>query len=263
MLDVPEVIDYIAVARITAQNDDVWANMALYRDSDGDGLWRIIPYDTNLSFGEMYAGDNAANVGIHATDDNNKSDPLYGGSQYLTFYSTNYNQIYDAIISNPVARSMLLRRMRTLMDQFLQPPGTPYSDRTIETKLDELAAEIAPEAALDRQTWGWPVGAGPYGLGTPSLAQAVSDIKTLYLDPRRTHLYVDHSLNTSYPTYAGIPAAQQDGVSINFGSYDANPVSGNQDEEYLTLVNPNSVAVDISGWKLSGVVDFTFEGGTA
>ncbi len=101
---------------------------------------------------------------------------------------------------------MLLRRMRTLMDEFLQPPGTPYGDRTIETKLDELAAEIAPEAALDRQTWGWPVGAGPYGLGTPSLAQAVSDIKTLYLDPRRTHFYVDHSLNTSYPTYADIPA---------------------------------------------------------
>ena len=60
------------------------------------------PYDTNLSFGEMYAGDNAANVGIHATDDNNKSDPLYGGSPYLTFYSANYNQIYDAIISDPV-----------------------------------------------------------------------------------------------------------------------------------------------------------------
>ena len=79
---------------------------------------------------------------------------------------------------------------------------------------------------------------------------------------RGAHLYVDHSLNTSYPTYAGIPAAQQDGVSINFGSYDANPISGYQDEEYLTLVNPNTVAVDISGWKLSGGVDFTFEDGT-
>ena len=69
-------------------------------------------------------------------------------------------------------------------------------------------------------------------MGTPSFAQAISDIKTQYLDPRRTHMYVDHSLNTSYPDYAGIPAEQQDGLIINFGSYDVNPVSGNQDQEY-------------------------------
>jgi hypothetical protein len=262
MLDLPQVINYIAMARITMECDDVWANMTLYRDSDGDGLWRIIPYDMNLSFGQMYAGDNAANGGIHVNDDNNKAHPLYGGSQYRTFSSSNYNQIYDAIISNPTTREMLLRRMRSLMDEYLQPPGTPYADRTIENMLDDFAAKCATEANLDRAKWGWPVGAAPYGMGTPSFAQAVSDIKTQYLDPRRTHMYVDHSLNINYPEYAGIPSAQQAGLAINFGSYDACPISGNQDEEYITLVNPNSVAVDISGWKISGGIDYTFESGT-
>jgi hypothetical protein len=265
MLDVPQVINYIAMARITMECDDVWANMTLYRDSDGDGLWRIIPCDLNLSFGQMYAGENAANSGIHVNDDNSKAHPLYGGSEYKVFYNNsfyNYNQIYDAIISNPTTRDMLLRRMRSLMDEYLQPPGTPYADRTIENMLDDLAAKCTQEANLDRAKWGWPVGAAPYGMGTPSFAQAISDIKTQYLDPRRTHMYVDHSLNINFPEYAGIPPAQQAGLAINFGSYDANPISGNQEEEYLTLVNPNSVAVDISGWKLSGGIDFTFKSGT-
>ncbi len=60
--------------------DDVWANMSLYRDSDGDGLWRIIPFDMNLSFGQMYASEYYANSGIHASDDELKAHPLYGGS---------------------------------------------------------------------------------------------------------------------------------------------------------------------------------------
>ena len=33
MLDLPEVINYLAGARWCAENDDVWANMTLYRDT--------------------------------------------------------------------------------------------------------------------------------------------------------------------------------------------------------------------------------------
>ncbi|MGD0516587.1 MAG: lamin tail domain-containing protein, partial [Thermoguttaceae bacterium] len=265
MLDLPEVINYIAVARIAMECDDVWANMTLYRDSDGDGLWRIIPLDMNLSFGAMYAGEYSANSGIHANDDYLKAHPLYGGSEYQVVYNSdffNFNQIYDVIISNPTTREMLLRRMRTIMDEYLQPPGTPYSNLTIENKLDEYYAKCATEAALDQAKWGWGTAYAADGLGTPTFQQAIQDIKTQYLAVRREHLYVDHSLNTSYPEYANIPPAQQDGLTINFGSYDACPISGNQDQEYLTLVNPNSAAVDISGWKLSGGIDFTFASGT-
>ena len=32
MLDIPEVINYLAGARWCAENDDVWANMSIYRD---------------------------------------------------------------------------------------------------------------------------------------------------------------------------------------------------------------------------------------
>jgi hypothetical protein len=265
MLDLPQVINYIAIARIVMECDDVWANMSIYRDSDGDGLWRIIPCDLNLSFGQMYAGEYSANSGIHANDDYLKAHPLYGGSEYLVIYHNgffDYNQIYDAIMMNPDTRAMLLRRMRTLMDEYLQPPGTPYENRTLENMLDEFVARAGVEANLDKEKWGWPPQGGPYGMGTPTFEQAIEDIKTQYLDLRRLHMYVDHSLNTSYPEYADIPPVQQDGLTINFGSYDACPISGNQEEEYLTLVNPNDVAVDISGWKLTGGVEFTFASGT-
>jgi hypothetical protein len=49
---------------------------------------------------------------------------------------------------------------------------------------------------------------------------------------------------------------------INFGVIEANPASGNQDQEYVQLLNPNSFAVDISDWRLTGGVEHTFHGGT-
>jgi hypothetical protein len=49
---------------------------------------------------------------------------------------------------------------------------------------------------------------------------------------------------------------------INFATIEANPVSGNQEEEYLQLVNPNSIAVDISDWQLTGGISHTFAPGT-
>jgi hypothetical protein len=59
-----------------------------------------------------------------------------------------------------------------------------------------------------------------------------------------------------------IPNAQPANPEINFGSFEYNPPSGNQDEEYIQLTNPNSYAVDISGWKLSGGIEHTFLPGT-
>ncbi|MCX6481545.1 MAG: CotH kinase family protein, partial [Mycobacterium sp.] len=46
-------VNYLAVARITQEGDDVWANMVIHRDSDRTGEWRIIPFDTNLSWGQL------------------------------------------------------------------------------------------------------------------------------------------------------------------------------------------------------------------
>ncbi len=61
----------------------------------------------------------------------------------------------------------------------------------------------------------------------------------------------------------GIPYAQPDDVVLEFGStIEFNPTSGDQDEEYFTIVNPNDIAVDISGWRVEGSASTTFAEGT-
>jgi hypothetical protein len=58
---------------------------------------------------------------LEATVDGSKSHPLYGGSST----GGNYNRLYDVIVQLPETRQMLLRRERSIMDGWIQPPGTP------------------------------------------------------------------------------------------------------------------------------------------
>jgi hypothetical protein len=268
-IDIPATINYLTVARITQEGDDVWANMVIHRDSDGTGEWRIIPFDTNLSWGQLYYADYpAGNATLSANTDRNKSHPLYGNIQCWTldYAGQRYNRFYDAIISVPDTRAMLLRRMRSIMDQYLQPPGTAAP--LLESMLDAHVARITPEATLDRNQWGWPPVAGPYGLGNDSLTTAISEIKSLFITPRRTHFFTTHTSTTSVgisnTSSAGIPATPQPAAfPITIAGFDAFPVnSTTQNEEYVQLTNPNTFAADISGWSLAGAIRFSFKGGT-
>ena len=89
MLDLPNVISYLVAARFAQENDDVWANMSLYHDNDGDNLWRIIGFDMNLSWGAFFLDNPDNDQGIQATNDKHKSFPLYGSSQALSLTGGN------------------------------------------------------------------------------------------------------------------------------------------------------------------------------
>ena len=266
-VDLPAVVNYLAAARMMQEADDVWANMCIHRDSDGTGEWRIVPFDTNLSWGQLYYGAQTNHTTLFATADNNKSHPLYGGTACRPDYATGlYNRFYDAIISVPRTRAMLLRRTRTLMDAYLQPPGTVNG--FFEQQLDAHVARIAPEVALDRAQWGWPPIGGPYGLGNDDLTTAVNEIKTLFIAPRRTHYFTTHTSTTNVglanANSAGIPnAAQSASFPMTIAAYDYNPTdAGKQNAEWIQLTNPNAFDADLSGWSLTGAVTFTFKGGT-
>lgn len=268
-IDIPAVVNYLAVARLTQEGDDVWANMVIHRDSDGTGEWRIIPYDTNLSWGQLYYGDyTSTHTNLLATDDTDKSHPLYGSASCYTLnYAVGrYNRFYNAIVSVPRTREMLLRRMRTLMDEYLQPPGTV--NPRLEAELDAHIARITPEVTLDRNQWGWPPIGGPYGLGNDSLATAVSEIKSDYIALRRTHFFNTHTSTTNVgianANSAGIPAtAQAASFPITIAGFEYNPTdAGKQDAEWIQLTNANGFAADLSGWKIAGAVNFTFRSGT-
>jgi hypothetical protein len=283
--DLPAVINYIAVTRLTQEGDDVWANMVLYRDSLGSEEWRPIPFDLNLSFGQLFYDGDEWNTHINGTNDLNKSHPLYGSSATRTRYPSNryhpsgtyfnqwYNRLHDAVIRVPETRAMLLRRTRTLMDQFLKPPGTPTSELPIEAELGSLATRILPDAELDRKKWGWPPvdpNFGVHGLGPNySPAKGIADLKELYLTPRRYHLYVTHSATNTAKQIgirsadnAGIPLPQPPHPSIQFGVVEDAPALVARQEDFIQLVNTNTLAVDLSGWRLEGTVRHRFKPGT-
>jgi hypothetical protein len=50
--------------------------------------------------------------------------------------------------------------------------------------------------------------------------------------------------------------------TINFGAIDFSPASRNQDQEFVELLNPNNIAVDISDWRITGGIEHQFPGGT-
>jgi hypothetical protein len=244
--------------------------MALYHDNDGDGLWRILAYDQNLSFGAAYM-DSAAYAGIQSTNDDLKSFPLYGSSQALpSSGGSQWNRMYDAIFSVPQAREMFLRRMRSVLDAWVKPPGTLSANLPIEQKAIAWRNLIASEAVRDRAWWGWPSKSGQCnfdpGIG---ITNGVDDLINAFMATRRNHFYGKHSItNTalavgiSKTSNAGIPLAQPTNAAIAILNWDYNPASGNQDEEYVQLTNANSFAVDISDWKLAGGIDFKFQPGT-
>jgi hypothetical protein len=128
---------------------------------------------------------------------------------------------------------------------------------------------IVPDAGLDRAKWGSPGIGGQNNLPAASVTVGVNDLLNKFFNLRRQHLYGKHSVtNTALPIgtlktqNAGFPLAQSTNASITVTSVEFNPLSGNQDEEYVSLTNATPEALDVSGWKLTGAIDFTFAPGT-
>ncbi|HEX2971308.1 MAG TPA: lamin tail domain-containing protein, partial [Tepidisphaeraceae bacterium] len=246
-VDIATFLDYQAATILVEEMDAVQKNYYLYCDvqnaenPDGTNLWSMLPWDKHLTFGKNWGFPD-----YQARDP--QAHPFLGDRRHPKIDGSHaWNVMIDAVLSVPVIKQMYLRRLRTLMDQLLQPESTPYADRYFETRLDELYNTL--------------IGDPKFKSSASSLRRAFDDIKTKYLAVRRQHLYVDHSLNTKYRDYAGIPAAQVGSPTVNFGTIEFNPASGNQDEEYIELRNPNNVAVDISGWKIEGGIDYEFKPG--
>lgn len=256
LLDVPQVINHLAGTRWCAENDDVWANMSLYRDTFGDGLWRNIPFDMNASWGQLYGGSNP----LEATVDASKSHPLYGGSST----GGNFNRLYDVIVRLPETRQMLLRRQRSILDLLVQPPGTPLEKRILENRVIALTNLIGPEALLDRARWG----VSPWA-ANKTFAAGVGDLLNQFIEPRRRHWYITHSITNTARAIginnannAGIPLSQPEDATPEILDVEFNPISGSQAQEFIVLTNRSGLALDLSGWKIEGAVDFTFHPGT-
>jgi lysophospholipase L1-like esterase len=252
-LDIPRVLNYLAAMVVMHDNDAVAKNYYLYRDNAGTKRWYILPWDKDLTWGRNYDGD-VLNDEIWANVDTisgrtnvSPSHPLFGNSTHEK-YDYLWNRLIDVLFNETDFRNMYFRRLRTEMDEQLQAPGTPYTQRKIEKSIDEQIALMDTEAAIDTAKWlSW----GQY----QTIAQAAQILKDSYLTVRRTHLFVTHRV-------AGeIPEAQTPGLPIVINEIMYNPAGGDNDE-FIELYNPSTTEfVDMSGWQLSGV-ELTFVPGT-
>ncbi len=249
--DVPAMVNYLAATSIMHDNDHLHKNHYLYRDSEGDGEWRYLPWDKDLTFGRNYTIAGAVLNDTIWADDDPYSHPLFGDRNHRKIDNV-WSVIIDAMYASPELQEMVMRRLRTLMDEQLQAPWTPAVQLKYEQRIAELQADMAADVALDFAAWGT-------GWGLPLDFQGGLDqILNEYLPLRRAHLYTTHG-----PASGGIiPVPQPEGIGIVFGSSDPDPSSGNVLEEYLELQNPFALAIDVSGWAITGHISMNFPPGT-
>jgi hypothetical protein len=250
-VNMPAMISYMAGTMIASNYDCCHKNYYLYRDvpvsEGGTGEWEMMPWDVDLSWGRGWS----AQVG-YLHNQMTPDFPLYQGEadindQPLNIEVSKRNDLLQPLFNTPGVRDMYLRRVRTLMDQLIQPASTPLDQRVAEQRIDELVALIGADGLLDDAKWGTWQANGNW-------AQQIAMLKNDYLGPRRDYLY--NTLSTI------LPAPQPAGAMVTIGQIEFAPASGNQDQEFVEILNPNSYAIDISEWTLAGDVDYTFKAGT-
>ena len=239
-LNVPEIIDFLAAKIITADTDCCHKNYYLYRDSDGTGEWQMFPWDVDLSFGRVWTCNSPCLAYYDGT--------IYTNQSIFTGYG---NTVVSPLFDTPATRQMFLRRLRTLMDKLMQPPGTPAVSDFYRLKTLALRDRIAPDAALDLAAW------GNWG-ARETITQAVSRVWNEFLPARRAFLF-----NTMSAANGGeIPLPQPSNAVVQFHAFEYRSAAANPLQEWLSITNANSYAVDISDWRIEGGVRFTFKGGT-
>ncbi|MCI0362971.1 MAG: CotH kinase family protein, partial [Phycisphaerales bacterium] len=249
-INVPQVVNFLAARILTGDVDCCHKNYYFYRDSEGTGEWQGMPWDVDLSFGRNWNG-----TSTYWDDTMYPNNGLFVGSN---------NRFFGALFSTPRIRQMYLRRIRTLMDELLQPTNTPPAQRNFERQVDYWRDLIAPDAALEKNnwvTWGGNI-TTPASQAiistccTQSVTHASDIIKTNYLPARRVSMY--GRVNTGSDP---IPLAQPTNTVIRIGAIEYNPANSNQAQEYIQLINTNNYAVDMSFWSVTGAISYTFQGG--
>ncbi len=253
-VNVSALVNFLASVVVTQNIDASDKNHHLFRDTEGSGEWEMLPWDLDLTF-----GPDALNTDVVIADENrapgttnpNAVHPFIG-SRRFPLHAGKINMLQDRIIETPRTREMLLRRIRSQTDQFL---ATSYYD----DRIDELIALIAKDVELDKARWGRN---NHFGSRQYTLQEANDRLEHEYLVPRLAYLTHRQGELSERQGGVGIPESQIGNPSIMFGAVEFDPASGNQDEEYIELVNINEFAVDISGWQLTGGVEHTFKAGT-
>ncbi len=189
-IDIPACVNLLAANSVIRNIDMHGKNWYIYRDTGRSGEWAMLPWDLDLSYGRVW----------------NTQNTYFDNALYVDGFVENATAIRLAahLFGNAAMRAMIMRRIRTLSDQFLQPlpaAGTPESGLYFERRLNEQSALIDPpaivpsDARLDFEKWGsWLQGGTTVrytntNAAVETMAQAIQRWKTEYLPGRRKYIY--------------------------------------------------------------------------
>jgi hypothetical protein len=245
-IDLPQCISYLVAMALISSDDHGHKNYYLYRDSRHSGEWALFPWDVDLSWGRNWTGqyfDETMFV-------DNPLDLYRNGRQKAR------NRLYNLLLRYPEFRQMYLRRLRTVMDELLQPPGTPPESLIIEKRVRELLNLVDPpdvkpsDAARDESAW-------PSWGERRSARRECQRIMSEYLPGRRQYLFTSgRAVLYGDP----IPGPQPPDATLEFVGSDLDLPAP---EQSVCLTNRNPFALDVSGWRLAGAgISHRFRPGT-
>lgn len=286
-VDIPILLNNLATLALINSQDQGHKNYYLYKEPALQNDWKLLAWDNDLSFGHTWTGGQN-----YFDDDLDSQRDMRNGAT---------NRLKQFLYDSPELNKAWMRRMRTLMDQYLvsATSTTGYFETRIAQILDQIDPPGLPpntsDAFLDFQRWGfWTDGngggsiawnnaagvnhtarasalrilsanpAGTYPQATPYGEFGRSSVPP-FLPGRRAFLYNHPSRPAGSPNnQSGIeplPAAQVASPPVTIHSVNYDP--GAENQEYLVVRNTSLTdAVDVSDWTLSGGVQFTFSGGT-
>lgn len=264
-LDVPKMINMMAANTATANVDLHAKNYYIYCDTGRTNLWTLLPWDLDLSQGRLWtSANNYFDDGMYL----NPGGTLSGQGQNLI----------ARLYALPEFSQMVSRRIRTLHDKYWKGATTDPRDTTrwYSRRVNELATLFGSswtvgqtdtpgkDAALDYAKYSaaaWKNHTGVTGNTAASIYAGYNMSQELQ---RLADTYIVQRWNTINGDSGNVPAAYSTGAltPLTFRAVEHSPASGDQDQEYIAITNPNNVSVDLSGWQITGGVTFTFEPGT-
>ena len=278
-VNIPAMINLCATQSMILDTDWGHKNYYVYRDTLGTKEWYTLPWDEDLSFGHTFTGAQ-----------NYFDDDLH--SQGGLMVGVNGNYLMTIVAAAPELNAMFVRRMRTLMEQLLVSSTATngiWDNRVtaLINQIDPPGAAYLTDADRELQKWGFWIDGDATQRFTGTLDAATHDhgarmqaMRILNSNPnppqtssinnpelgnttfaflpgRRSILFTQNPTNNGL----GVPASQPASPALTIEQIDFNPASGNQDEEFFVIRNNSGDSVDLTGWHLTGAVDFTFPGG--
>ena len=226
-LDMPQILNYLALRSITQDADDVRKNFFMFHDTHTDGLWRIFPWDKDWTFG--VTGDGGTHL----------RHPFFGDRAHAKQNANQWNRLYDVMFGEELTQRMYLRRLKTLADTMLQDTDTPEEALLFEKWVEELSSPAAED--LSRS------------------ANSSKRALERFFPARRRDLFGRYAADGSTPllpeSQPALPNVELTGTELDAGT-EGNP------GQFIRVSNREETEIDVSGWTLSDAVRFTFPPGT-